>query len=483
MAEKLFDRRRSRRIGVALPVILENARAVTRDTSASSVFFWKRGTFMYGESIRFAIERSTERGKILQKCRGVVVRTEPDDDGVGVAAKITESTTERVPGQPPGPEMLESAHQGLRDIARPADNVPASPTEAVTPDPVRDEPPAIAPSADAVPASGVKTAVLGSSRDEPPTIVPPADHVPAPPEKTVLLESTREHVPTIAWPTDEALFLPEKTASRDTEREQLPTIAWPTDEAYFSPDKTALLDTAREQARANTRPFNCAPASADDVSSLDFVHERLGKFAQKRVDALALVIPTINRWSSMLRGMALDAREELQGQEVLEWNIPEASDAMTAQSDRVTVCSVNVIGLPRREPRAPGQSRVFGVSYRDLSRLRGVGGIESRGAASVARAGEESQLMDRQDGNDARGLRIELAVRAPKGSPGVRTAGGTLPPAIVVRTTSVPEDHRQAANTYCYEEISYNDPKEAFEAFLKLAGESAILVNLAPLNT
>lgn len=129
MTEKFADRRRSRRIDVMLPVILENARAVTRDTRASGVFFWKRGTFMYGDSIRFAIERMTKSGRMLQKCRGVVIRTEPDDQGVGVAARITESTTERVPRPVGAAHLLKPPRAEPRNITLPRDDALASAIE------------------------------------------------------------------------------------------------------------------------------------------------------------------------------------------------------------------------------------------------------------------------------------------------------------------------------------------------------------------
>ena len=250
MTERQFDRRRRKRTDVSLPVILENATAVTRDASASGVFFWKRGTFMYGESIRFAIERNTESGKILQRCRGVVVRTEPDDHGVGVAAKITESTTDRAPGQPPGPELPESAREEPRDIARPADNATAPTNEAVLPD---------------------------TAREEPPTITPPADETVFSPDEAMSRDTAREEPPTIIPPTDEAVFSPDEAMSRDTAREELPTIAWPTDEAFFSPDKTVSLEAARGQSPASPPKSDGAPPPASDADSLDFVHGRPGR--------------------------------------------------------------------------------------------------------------------------------------------------------------------------------------------------------------
>jgi hypothetical protein len=447
MTERQFDRRRRKRIDVSLPVILENATAVTRDASASGVFFWKPGTFMYGDFIRFAIERNTDSGKILQKCRGVVVRTEPDDNGVGVAARITESTTERVPGQPPGPELVEPLRGESRDIPRPVDHAPAL------------------------------------AREEPPAIVPPAEDVPAPAGRTALVESDRGQRPAIAWPTDEAAFSSDKTISLVTAREERPTIAWPTDEAAFLPDKTISLATVREEPRTRAEAPDSAPASADDAESLDFVHEQPVTIAQQRVDALASAIPTINRWSALLRGMAVDAREELQGQEVLEWNIPPAAVAATAHSRRLTVCSVTVVGLRPDEPQVPGSSQILGVSYRDLARLRASGGPEARRTAGGAGVGADSRLMNQRSPPDARGLRIELAISTTIVSSGDPTAGEPLLPSIVVRTTSVPDDRQQGAEAYCYEETSYGDPKEAFEAFMRLAGESAILVNLDLLST
>jgi len=92
--ERLAERRRSKRIHVALPVILENESGVTRDVSDSGVFFWKSGTFIYGESVSFSMGRKTESGDFRLKCRGVVTRTEPRGSDVGVAIRITQKALE-----------------------------------------------------------------------------------------------------------------------------------------------------------------------------------------------------------------------------------------------------------------------------------------------------------------------------------------------------------------------------------------------------
>jgi hypothetical protein len=90
------QKRRDPRVDTAMLVYLENARGVTRDTSASGAFFWTSGTYAPGDPINFAIELKTAGGRMMWKCRAAVVRTEPRDHMVGVAARITESTMEPV---------------------------------------------------------------------------------------------------------------------------------------------------------------------------------------------------------------------------------------------------------------------------------------------------------------------------------------------------------------------------------------------------
>ena len=94
MTAKLAEKRSGQRIDIARPVFLENATGVTRDISASGVFFWISGKYSPGESISFAIELKTAGGRMMRKCQGAVVRTETLAHMVGVAARITESTME-----------------------------------------------------------------------------------------------------------------------------------------------------------------------------------------------------------------------------------------------------------------------------------------------------------------------------------------------------------------------------------------------------
>lgn len=85
------EKRRDQRIHTALPVFLENATGVTRDVSATGVFFWMNGKCASGQNVSFAVEFSRPAGKMKLKCRGDVIRTEPRDSTIGVAVRITES--------------------------------------------------------------------------------------------------------------------------------------------------------------------------------------------------------------------------------------------------------------------------------------------------------------------------------------------------------------------------------------------------------
>jgi len=88
------EKRKDRRVDTAILVFLENRRGVTRDISASGAYFWTSGRYAVGEPICFATEHNTAAGRVISKCRGHVLRTEPHDHMVGVAASIKESTVE-----------------------------------------------------------------------------------------------------------------------------------------------------------------------------------------------------------------------------------------------------------------------------------------------------------------------------------------------------------------------------------------------------
>jgi hypothetical protein len=88
------EKRRDERIFTALPVKLETATGITRDVSASGVFFETEVTYALGSEISFAVELGTPGGRMVLKCEGEIVRIERRDARVGVAVKIVESTLE-----------------------------------------------------------------------------------------------------------------------------------------------------------------------------------------------------------------------------------------------------------------------------------------------------------------------------------------------------------------------------------------------------
>jgi len=94
MTAKLPEKRRDQRIDTTRPVFLENATGITRDVSASGVFFWTSGMYALGKSIRFSMQVQRPEGNMMLKCRGNVVRTQPRGTHVGVAVAISQSVME-----------------------------------------------------------------------------------------------------------------------------------------------------------------------------------------------------------------------------------------------------------------------------------------------------------------------------------------------------------------------------------------------------
>ena len=89
------EKRRGQRIHTALPVFLKNAQGITRDVSASGVFFWtSESVCALGDLISFSVELKRPEGRMVLKCQGDVVRTEPRAAELGVAVKIIESAME-----------------------------------------------------------------------------------------------------------------------------------------------------------------------------------------------------------------------------------------------------------------------------------------------------------------------------------------------------------------------------------------------------
>jgi hypothetical protein len=88
------ERRAHVRIPIAQPVYLENATGFTHNVSTSGVFFWiSGGSYKVGDQINFSLEMSGAEGRMMVKCRGVIVRIEQYEGRLGVAVKFTETET------------------------------------------------------------------------------------------------------------------------------------------------------------------------------------------------------------------------------------------------------------------------------------------------------------------------------------------------------------------------------------------------------
>ena len=115
----LPERRRAQRFRVALLVELTEGTAVTRDLSASGVFFEATRTFVVGECIQFTLvlEHVDPGHAVHLHCCGRVVRIEPRSTGVGVAvtniAYRIDSGTDTKPG-----DVCEAGTKPMRVLDR-----------------------------------------------------------------------------------------------------------------------------------------------------------------------------------------------------------------------------------------------------------------------------------------------------------------------------------------------------------------------------
>ena len=94
MEHRQQEKRKDERVFTTLPVDLKNATGLTRDVSASGVFFETDAGYRLGNAIQFAVEMDTPGGKMLLRCEGEIVRVEPRGARLGVAVKIIESAIE-----------------------------------------------------------------------------------------------------------------------------------------------------------------------------------------------------------------------------------------------------------------------------------------------------------------------------------------------------------------------------------------------------
>jgi hypothetical protein len=86
------ERRAARRYSVALPVEIAGGSAVTRDISASGVFFEADRSFDAGAPLSFALvlDHADPVAPLRLECVGTIVRIEPQGPSTGVAATLTD---------------------------------------------------------------------------------------------------------------------------------------------------------------------------------------------------------------------------------------------------------------------------------------------------------------------------------------------------------------------------------------------------------
>lgn len=86
--------RKEERIVTSVPVDLGESSGITRDVSASGIFFETDASYSPGRVINFKVKLDTPSGKMKLRCWGSVVRVEPRNGKTGVAVHITESVME-----------------------------------------------------------------------------------------------------------------------------------------------------------------------------------------------------------------------------------------------------------------------------------------------------------------------------------------------------------------------------------------------------
>ena len=89
--QRRTQKRREELVAASLPVALANASGMTRDVSATGIFFETEAQYSKGNTIDLTVELNTPAGKLQLKCQGEIVRVEQRDTRVGVAVKITDS--------------------------------------------------------------------------------------------------------------------------------------------------------------------------------------------------------------------------------------------------------------------------------------------------------------------------------------------------------------------------------------------------------
>jgi hypothetical protein len=90
------NKRIEKRARSTLTLDLQKAKGITRDISASGIFFETDANYRLESTIDFEWDFDTPQGTMTLRCHGTIVRIEPRGTRVGVSVNITESTIEPI---------------------------------------------------------------------------------------------------------------------------------------------------------------------------------------------------------------------------------------------------------------------------------------------------------------------------------------------------------------------------------------------------
>lgn len=86
------EKRREERVRANLPVNVGVTTGITRDVSATGMYFETDASYAVGSTVSVALDIDTPQGRMLFKCRGEILRIERQGKKVGVAVRFIEST-------------------------------------------------------------------------------------------------------------------------------------------------------------------------------------------------------------------------------------------------------------------------------------------------------------------------------------------------------------------------------------------------------
>jgi hypothetical protein len=108
------EQRREERVRAAFRVDLGGASGLTRDISATGIFFETDAPLAAGGTVNLDIAIETPGGPIMMSYVGRVVRLERRESRLGVAVRILESAIRPAGSATPGPDIpLRSGGGGL----------------------------------------------------------------------------------------------------------------------------------------------------------------------------------------------------------------------------------------------------------------------------------------------------------------------------------------------------------------------------------